>query len=165
MIKSIYDLKAKGKKIGFTASTFDLLHSGHIMMLAEARSKCDYLIAGILVDPTFDRPNTKNKPIQSIFERWTQLQAVCYVDLIIPFESEKDLYDLLLAINPDIRIVGEEYKNTKFTGYDISDIEIYFNTRKHNFSTTELRKKIIKESKNIKNVSVLEKVLDVEKKI
>ncbi|NCC79727.1 MAG: glycerol-3-phosphate cytidylyltransferase [Clostridia bacterium] len=142
MLLTIEQKRAEGKKIGFTSSTFDLLHTGHVSMLSECKSNCDYLVVGLLTDPTRDRPKTKSKPVQSVMERWIQLQAISYVDLIIPFESEQDLYDLLLLIHPDIRFVGEEYKGRNFTGSDIESIEIYFNCRKHSFSSTDLRARI-----------------------
>lgn len=128
-------------KIGFVCSCFDLLHSGHLLMLQEAKSKCDFLIAGLQTDSTIDRPESKNKPIQSIVERFIQLDGVKYVDKIIPYESEKDLLDILNSIKIDIRIMGEEYKDKEFTGKGLP-IEIYFNSRKHGFSTSELRKRL-----------------------
>ena len=126
-------------KVGFTASTFDLLHAGHIAMLAEAKSKCDFLIAGILSDPTNDRAS-KQKPCQSLFERWVQLDAVSYVDMIIPFSSEQDIIDMVLTLKPDIRIVGEEYKDKDHTGKGLSPI--FYNSRRHSFSSTELKERI-----------------------
>jgi len=131
--------------IGFTCSTFDLLHAGHITMLKEAKSQCEYLICGLQTDPTIDRPNSKNKPIQTLVERWIQLEAVKYVDKIVVYQTEKDLEDLLLTLNMNVRIVGEEYRNTNFTGKDICEqrgIELYYNKREHSFSTTELRERI-----------------------
>lgn len=127
-------------KIGFTVSTFDCLHAGHVVMLEEAKRQCDYLIVGLLSDPTIDR-KWKNKPVQSLFERFLQLKAIKYVDEIIPLDSEQDIYDCLLVLNPDIRIVGEEYKDKPFTGSDLP-IEIYFNKRRHKFSSTELKDRI-----------------------
>ena len=130
---------------GITASTFDLLHAGHITMLKEAQSHCDYLICALQTDPTIDRPTSKNKPIQSLVERYIQLEAVKYVDEIIVYQTEKDLEDLLRVMDVQIRILGEEYRNCNFTGKDICDargIELYFNKREHNFSTTELRERI-----------------------
>jgi glycerol-3-phosphate cytidylyltransferase len=135
--------RKNGKKIGYVCSSFDCLHAGHVAMLAESKANCDFLVAGLLSDPTIDRPTTKNKPVQSMFERWVQLQAISYIDLVFPFESEQDLYDSLLVIRPDIRFVGEEYKGLNFNGSDLTDIEIYFNKRRHSFSTTELRERII----------------------
>ena len=132
-------------KIGFTCSTFDLLHAGHITMLKEAKNKCDYLICGLQTDPTIDRPNSKNKPIQTLVERWIQLEAIKYVDEIVVYQTEKDLEDLFFTLNMDVRIVGEEYRNTNFTGKDICEqrgIELYYNKREHSFSTTELRERI-----------------------
>jgi len=127
-------------KVGFTCSTFDLFHSGHIVMLQEAKTLCDYLIVGLLIDPTVDRPGKKNKPIQSSFERYVQLSSCRYVDEIIPFETEKDLVDMILTINPDIRIVGEEYKGTDHTG--IGMCPIHYNRRRHSFSSSDLRERI-----------------------
>lgn len=127
-------------KIGFTCSTFDLFHSGHIVMLQEAKSLCDYLVVGLLIDPTIDRPGKKNKPIQSSFERYVQLSSCRYVDEIIPFETEKDLVDMILTINPDIRIVGEEYKGTDHTGIGLCPI--HYNKRRHSFSSSDLRERI-----------------------
>lgn len=130
----------KKYKVGFTSSAFDLFHAGHVVMLEEAKSLCDYLIVGLLTDPTVDRPTTKNKPVQSVMERYIQLSACKFVDQIIPFESEKDLEDLILVLNPDIRICGEEYKGTNHTGVGLCPI--HYNKRRHSFSTTELRKRV-----------------------
>ena len=127
-------------KIGITASAFDLLHAGHILMLKEAKSVCDYLIVALQVNPTFDRPE-KNKPIQSFYERWTQLSAVKYVDEIIPYETEKELMTILQNNNIDIRILGEEYRNKIFTGCNL-EMEYYFNKRTHKYSSSELRKRL-----------------------
>jgi len=132
------------KIVGFTASTFDLLHAGHITMLREAKEHCDYLICGLQVDPSLDRPE-KNKPVQSLVERYTQLAGVKYVDEIIPYQSEDDLIDILNMVNIDIRIIGAEYKDTSFTGRATCakrGIEIYFNKRDHRFSTSDLRKRV-----------------------
>ncbi len=133
-------------KIGFTCSTFDLFHAGHIIMLKEAKAQCDYLIVGLQTDPTIDRPNEKNKPVQSIFERYVQLQACKYVDEIIVYATEKDLIDILLSYPIDVRILGEEYENRDFTGRMEcirKGIEFHFNKREHTFSTTELRQRVI----------------------
>lgn len=132
------------RRIGFTCSAFDLCHAGHISMLEEAKSQCDWLIVGLQTDPTFDRP-TKNKPVQSIVERFIQLNAVKYVDQIIPYNTEKDLEDLLLMLPIDVRILGDEYKDKDFTGKSICvkrGIEMYFNGREHSFSTTDLRRRV-----------------------
>ena len=128
-------------KTGFTCSTFDLFHAGHIMMLREAKEQCDYLIVGLQTDPTIDRP-MKNKPIQSVFERFIQLNACVYVDEVVVYATEKDLRDILLSYSIDVRILGDEYINNRFTGQDLN-IELYFNTRRHSFSTTELRQRVI----------------------
>lgn len=135
-------------KIGFTCSTFDLLHAGHIIMLEEARKQCDYLMVGLQTDPTIDRPDTKNKPIQSLVERFLQLRAVKWVDEIVVYQTEKDLEDLLLILPINVRILGQEYEHKIFTGKNICfnrGIEVYFNKREHSFSTTELRQRIYKE--------------------
>jgi glycerol-3-phosphate cytidylyltransferase len=133
-------------KIGFTASAFDLLHAGHVLMLEEAKGVCEYLIVGLQFDPTIDRA-AKNKPVQSLVERYLQLRACRYVDEIIPYVSEKDLEDLLTCLPIDVRILGEEYKNNDFTGRDICKkrgIDLYFNKRDHRFSSSELRKQVAK---------------------
>jgi glycerol-3-phosphate cytidylyltransferase len=132
-------------KTGFTCSCFDLFHAGHIMMLKEAKAQCDYLIVGLQTDPTIDRP-TKNKPIQSIFERFVQLNSCVYVDEVVVYATEKDLMDILLTYSIDVRIVGDEYKDKNFTGKEL-DIPIYYNARKHSFSTTELRERVTNASK------------------
>lgn len=132
-------------KIGFTCSTFDLLHAGHITMLEEAKHKCDYLIVALQNDPTIDRPDSKNPPVQSIVERQIQLSAVKYVDEIIVYNTEKDLEDLLLTLPIDVRILGDEYKEKEFTGKKICNsrgIRLYFNKRDHSFSSTSLRKRV-----------------------
>lgn len=131
-------------KVGFTCSTFDLLHAGHIAMLREAKEQCDYLICGLQVDPSVDREE-KNKPVQTLVERWFQLQGVKYVDEIIPYETEKDLEDLLQMLNISVKIMGNEYKDKDFTGKDICrkrGIDLYFNSRDHRFSTSDLRKRV-----------------------
>ena len=127
-------------KIGFTCSTFDLFHAGHLMMLKEAKQYCDYLIVGLQSDPTIDRP-TKNRPVQSLFERYEQLKACKYIDEIIPYATEKELTDLLLSYKIDIRFVGEEYKDKDFTGKGF-DTEIHYNKRRHSFSSSELRQRV-----------------------
>ena len=135
----IEKIRKEGKRIGFTCSTFDLLHAGHISMLAESKSKCDYLIVGLLCDPTHDRQE-KQKPVQSMFERWVQLSSISYIDMIIPFSSEQDIIDMVLVIKPDIRIVGEEYKDVEHTGKGLCPI--FYNSRKHSFLSTELRERV-----------------------
>lgn len=137
--------------VGITFSTFDLLHAGHIAMLREAKSQCDYLICGLQVDPNLDRPE-KNKPVQSLVERWTQLQAVKYVDEIIPYQSEDDVEDILNMFQIDVKIMGSEYKEKDFTGKDICrkrGIEVYFNARDHRFSSTELRARVSNREINL----------------
>ena len=133
-------------KTGFTCSTFDLFHAGHIIMLKEAKEHCDYLIVGLQTDPTIDRPE-KNKPVQTVFERFVQLNACVYVDEVIVYATEKELRDILLSFPIDIRIIGDEYAHKSFTGQEL-DIEIYFNKRKHSFSTTELRQRVIDAERN-----------------
>jgi glycerol-3-phosphate cytidylyltransferase len=128
--------------IGFTCSTFDLFHAGHVMMLEEAKTQCDFLIVGLQTDPTIDRPNTKNKPVQGVFERWAQLKACKFVDQIVPYSTERELRDILLSFPINVRILGEEYAGKEFTGHDIA-MDYYFNQRKHSFSTTELRQRVV----------------------
>ena len=128
---------------GFTCSCFDLLHAGHILMLQDAKARCDKLIVGLQSDPTIDRPE-KNKPIQSLEERKIQLEAIKYVDEVFIYDTEEELYKKLLDINPDVRILGSDYIGKSFTGDDL-DIEIYYHERKHNYSTTNLRGKIVSE--------------------
>lgn len=138
-------LKAQGLKIGIVFSAFDLLHAGHIAMLSEAKNHCDYLIACLQTDPTLDRPDSKNPPIQSIVERQIQLQAVRYVDEILVYQTEKDVEDILLTLPVDVRILGVEYEHKDFTGRDICSargIELVFNRRDHSFSTSDLRNRV-----------------------
>ena len=132
-------------KVGFTASAFDLLHAGHVSMLEEAKNVCDYLIVALQNDPTIDRPE-KNKPVQSIVERTMQIRAVRHVDEVVVYNTEKELEDYLALLPIDIRIIGEEYKGKIFTGAKICKdrgIEIYYNKRIHNFSSSELRERVI----------------------
>jgi len=131
-------------KVGITASTFDLLHAGHVMMLREAKEHCDYLICCLQIDPSVDRPE-KNSPVQTIVERYTQLKGVEYVDEIIPYRTEEDLEDILQMYPIDVRIIGEEYKKKTFTGRAICSkraIEIVYNKRDHRFSSSDLRKRV-----------------------
>jgi len=131
--------------IGFTCGAFDLLHAGHIVMLEESRSQCDYLIVGLQTDPTIDRPE-KNKPIQSVYERFVQLDAVKYIDNIIPYDTEESLIDLLKSQHIDIRFVGEDYRDRDFTGSDLP-IEVQYTSRQHSFSSSGLRKRIEENEK------------------
>lgn len=141
----IKQLKNEGKKVGITFSTFDMLHAGHVAMLSEAKNHCDYLICGLQTDPTIDRPDTKNHPVQSIVERQIQLAACRYVDEVVVYSTEQDLVDLLLILPVDVRILGVEYEDKDFTGrsecYD-RGIEIVFNERSHSFSSSSLRKRV-----------------------
>jgi glycerol-3-phosphate cytidylyltransferase len=153
IFNKIKDLKSKGLKIGIVFSTFDLLHAGHIAMLAEVRNHCDYLIAGLQTDPTIDRPDTKNKPIQSIVERQITVSATRYVDEIVVYQTEKDLEDILLTLPIDVRILGVEYADKEFTGKDIClkrGIEIVYNGRDHSFSSSSLRKRVAEAERNKK---------------
>ena len=135
--------------VGITFSTFDLFHTGHVAMLKEASDNCNHLIVGLQTDPTIDRPD-KNKPIQSVFERYVQLAGCKYVDEIIPYSTEKDLEDILLTYTIHKRFIGEEYKFENFTGKQIcvdKGIEIYYNKRQHSFSSTNLRQRIVEAGK------------------
>lgn len=132
--------------VGITFSSFDLFHAGHVLMLKEAKTHCDHLIAAIQTDPSIDRPDTKNKPIQSIVERQIQVSGCKYVDSTLLYATEEDLKDILKTMDIHYRIIGIEYKDKPFTGKDICEqrgIGIVYNSRDHNWSTTELRKRII----------------------
>jgi glycerol-3-phosphate cytidylyltransferase len=134
--------------VGFTASTFDLLHAGHVAMLREAKEQCEYLICGLQVDPSIDRPE-KNSPVQTLVERYIQLSGIKYVDEIVPYQTEEDLIDILNTYLIDVRIIGEEYKDSSFTGRATCatrGIEIYFNKRDHRFSTSDLRGRVVEET-------------------
>jgi len=151
IFNKVKKLKAEKLKIGITFSTFDLLHAGHIAMLAEAKNHCDYLIAGLQTDPTIDRPETKNKPIQSIVERQIQLAACRYVDEVVVYQTEQDLIDLLLILPIDVRVLGVEYEGKRFTGDDACwkrGIEIVYNCRDHSFSSSSLRKRVAESEGN-----------------
>lgn len=142
----IKQLKAEGKKIGITFSTFDMLHAGHIAMLSEAKNHCDYLIAGLQTDPTIDRPETKNRPVQSVVERQIQLAACRYVDEVVVYQTEQDLVDLMLILPVDVRILGVEYQDKDFTGRwegEQKGIQHVFNSRDHSFSSSSLRKRVV----------------------
>ncbi len=142
-------------KIGITFSTFDLLHAGHIGMLREAKQHCDYLIVGLQTDPTIDRPDTKNKPVQTLVERYAQLNAVKFVDEIVPYETEQDVIDILELFEVDIRFLGEEYREKDFTGKDVCrkrGIELHFNKRDHRFSSSDLRRRVA-EAENARQKS------------
>jgi len=142
----IKQLKAEGKRIGITFSTFDMLHAGHVAMLSEAKNHCDYLICGLQTDPTIDRPDTKNKPVQSIVERQIQLAACRYVDEVVVYSTEQDLTDLLLILPVDVRILGVEYQDKDFTGRHecaMRRIELVFNGRDHSFSSSGLRSRVV----------------------
>lgn len=155
IFNKVRELKDQGKRIGITFSTFDLLHAGHIAMLADAKNHCDYLIAGLQTDPTIDRPETKNKPVQTIVERQIQLAATRYVDEIVVYQTERDLEDILLTLPIDVRILGVEYQGKNFTGAEICvnrGIDIIFNKRDHSFSSSSLRKRVAEAEKGRTNV-------------
>ena len=126
---------------GFTCGAFDLLHPGHLFLFEKAKEECDWLIIGLHTDPSIDR-SSKNKPCESVFERWYRLSAVKYVDEIIPYDTEADLYNLLVLQQPDLRFLGEEYAGRGYTGNDL-DIEVSFIARHHDYSSSALRNKII----------------------
>jgi glycerol-3-phosphate cytidylyltransferase len=128
------------ERVGITASCFDLFHAGHVLMLQEAKEQCDRLVVALQTDPTIDRPE-KNKPVQSLVERYIQVQACKYVDDIIPYTTEEDLLNILQCYDWDVRIIGQDYYGKRFTGGEL-DMEVYYNSRRHSFSTTELRKRI-----------------------
>ena len=128
-------------KKGITFSTFDLFHTGHVLMLQEAKSQCDWLIVCLQTDPTIDRPN-KNKPVQTLFERFIQVRACKYVDELLVYTTEDEVIQILKAIDYDVRIIGEVYADKSFTGKNLSEGKLYFNKRQHSFSTTELRDRI-----------------------
>lgn len=143
-------------KVGITFSAFDLLHAGHITMLEEAKRQCDYLIAALQTDPTIDRPE-KNRPTQSVVERYIQLKGCRFVDEIVPYATEQDLEDILRSFKIDVRIIGDEYKDKNFTGRSYCEekgIVLYFNVRDHRFSSSSLRKEV-KEKELLKENKVV----------
>ena len=145
IFNKIKQLKQDGLKVGVVFSSFDLFHAGHVAMLSEAKNHCDYLIAALQTDPTIDRPDSKNPPIQSIVERQIQVSTNRNVDEVVVYQTEKDLEDLLLILPIDVRILGVEYKDKDFTGKDIClkrGIEIVYNGRDHSFSSSSLRKRV-----------------------
>jgi len=145
IFNKIKQLKEDGLKVGIVFSSFDLFHAGHVAMLAEAKNHCDYLIAALQTDPTIDRPDTKNPPIQSIVERQIQVSTNRNVDEVVVYQTEKDLADLLLILPIDVRILGVEYQGTEFSGKDVCEkrgIEIVYNGRDHSFSSSSLRKRV-----------------------
>ena len=141
---------AHGLRIGFTASSFDLVHPGHILMLKEAREQCDLLVCALQTDPTLNRPDTKNRPIQTLEERRVMLSGVRYVDRVIEYATEKDLLEILRALKPDVRILGSDWQGKPYTGHELSDIPCFFHDRSgHSWSTTKLRRRIY-EAERIK---------------
>jgi glycerol-3-phosphate cytidylyltransferase len=137
-----------GKKVGFTAGAFDLCHAGHMLMFEEAREQCDYLVIGLQSDPSIDRPGAKNKPIMSLKERMIILKGIKYIDEIVTYDTEGDLLKILTdnTLGIDVRILGVEYKDKPYTGRGLP-LPVYYNTRDHGFSTTELRKRVYEAEK------------------
>ena len=132
-------------KVGFNCSSFDLFHAGHVTMLKMEKQLCDYLIVALQVDPTIDRPGIKNKPTQSVYERYVQVQGCKYVDEILVYETEADLLNMIKTQLINIRFLSEEYKDRDFTGkqYCIDNgIELHFHKREHQYSSTELRNRV-----------------------
>lgn len=132
-------------KKGFTAGAFDLCHAGHVLMFKEAKEHCDYLIVALQDDPSVTgadyRGKKKNRPIMSLEERRIILEGIRYIDEVVTYRTEEDLYELLKKIKPDVRVIGADWKGKKFTGWDLP-MEAYYNSRDHGFSTSELRKRI-----------------------
>jgi len=130
---------------GFTCGAFDLLHPGHVHFIHEARKKCDFLIVGLHTDPTIDRQGSKNKPVQSVFERYLQLDGLSCVDLIVPYDTERDLVNMMATLDIQVRFVGTDYNGKKITGEDICSqrgIEVSYIPRLHDFSSTSLRERL-----------------------
>lgn len=153
IFNNIKQLKEQGKIIGIVFSAFDLFHAGHVAMLAEAKNHCDYLICGLQTDPTIDRPDVKNKPIQSVVERQIQLASCRYVDEVVVYQTEQDLIDLLLILPVNVRILGIEYASKNFTGQSEGEqrgIRTIFNSRDHSFSSSSLRRRVV-EAETLKN--------------
>lgn len=145
IFNKIKELKKHNTNIGIVFSSFDLFHAGHIAMLSEAKNHCEYLICGLQTDPTIDRPDSKNKPVQSVVERQIQLSACRFVDEIVVYETEQDLIDLILTLPIDVRILGVEYEDKNFTGRAEGasrGIQTVFNKRDHSFSSSNLRKRV-----------------------
>lgn len=147
-VKIINGYREQNKKIGFTCSSFDLLHAGHYMMLEDSKNQCDYLVVGLQTDPTVDKAyrvatggKNKNMPVQSYEERLIQISGCKYVDLVVEYSTESDLMEMLQIIKPDIRMVGADWKGKPFTGHELS-IPIHFNDRSHSYSTSNLRKRV-----------------------
>lgn len=143
---------SENRKVGITFSAFDLFHAGHVKMLEDAKKQCDYLIVGLQTDPTLDRPE-KNKPTQTVVERYIQLKGCKYIDEIVPYATEQDLIDVLQSFDIHVRIVGDEYLNKDFTGRKYCEetgIQLYFNKREHRFSSTSLRQEVHKREEERK---------------
>lgn len=147
-IKIIADKRSQNKKIGYTCSSFDLLHAGHYLMLEDSKNQCDFLVVGLQTDPTLDKDyrvetggKNKNVPVQSYEERLIQIKGCKYVDLIVKYSTETELLEHLKTINPDIRMLGADWENKPFTGHKL-DIKVHFNPRGHNYSTSNLRKRV-----------------------
>ena len=138
-----------GKKIGFTCSSFDLLHCGHCIMLEDCKNQCEILIVGLQTDPTLDR-KSKNKPVQEFEERNIMIHSIKYVDEVIKYETEEDLLELLKELNPDVRIIGTDWKGKPFTGNELP-IEMYWHTRDHSWSTSNLRKRVYEQEYGLRN--------------
>lgn len=152
-------------KIGFNCSSFDLFHAGHVTMLKMEKEMCDYLKVALQVDPTIDRPGVKNKPVQSVYERYVQLQGCKYVDEILVYETEADLLNLIKTQTIDIRFLSEEYENKDFTGkqYCIDhNIEIFYHVRKHQYSSTEIRNRVYMLEKEKREKLVMEEKIEID---
>jgi glycerol-3-phosphate cytidylyltransferase len=134
--------ETEGIRIGFVASCFDLLHAGHVLMLEDARSRCDLLVVALQTDPTIDRPDSKNKPVQDYKERCIMVAGCRYVDVLIEYATEADLHRILVALQPDIRVLGSDWEGKPYTGYELAGIPVHFHQRTHSYSTTALRRRV-----------------------
>ena len=141
-IADLRRMQKEGIRIGFVASCFDLLHAGHVLMLQDARSRCDRLVVALQTDPTIDRPDSKNKPVQDYEERKIMVAGCRYVDTLIEYATEADLHKILTALKPDIRVLGSDWEGKQYTGWELSDIPVHFHQRTHSYSTTALRRRV-----------------------
>jgi len=130
---------------GITFGAFDLLHAGHLHFLSVAAMKCDNLIVGLQTNPSIER-ESKNSPIQTMYERWAQLNCLDFVYSIIPYDTERDVENILCTqYNINYRFLGSDYFGKSITGEDIctlNNIKLVYIPRLHNYSSTELRNRI-----------------------
>ena len=131
-------------KKGIIAGNFDVIHPGYVAMFKECKANCDSFIVLLHTDPSIERPE-KLKPILSTLDRIEMLRCFRQIDDVKTYETEAELYELIKEVNPDIRFLGDDYKDKDYTGKDLN-IPVHWIGRDHGWSTTKFKLQITNQT-------------------